>query len=65
MRGPEVLAVVALVASACAALVLESRSYRTPIDDAFISYRYAENLVAGLGLVYSPGEYVEGFTNLL
>jgi hypothetical protein len=33
-------------------------------DDAFISFRYAENLVAGHGLVYNPGEWVEGFTNL-
>ncbi len=34
-------------------------------DDAYISYRYARNLVEGVGLVYNPGEYVEGFTNLL
>jgi hypothetical protein len=34
-------------------------------DDAFISLRYAANLVQGHGLVYNPGEYVEGYTNLL
>ena len=34
-------------------------------DDAFISLRYAANLVAGDGLVYNVGEYVEGYTNLL
>lgn len=34
-------------------------------DDAFISFRYAENLVAGHGLVFNPGEWVEGYTNLL
>ena len=34
-------------------------------DDAFISYRYARNLVEGSGLVYNPGERVEGYTNLL
>lgn len=34
-------------------------------DDAFISFRYARNLVEGLGLVYNAGEYVEGYTNLL
>ena len=34
-------------------------------DDAFISFRYARNLVDGLGLVYNAGEYVEGYTNLL
>ncbi|MGB0639809.1 MAG: hypothetical protein ACPGTU_10780, partial [Myxococcota bacterium] len=33
-------------------------------DDAFISFRYAENLATGSGLVYNSGEYVEGFTNL-
>ena len=32
-------------------------------DDAFISFRYAENLVQGLGLVFNEGERVEGFTN--
>jgi hypothetical protein len=34
-------------------------------DDGFISLRYAENLVLGHGLVYNPGERVEGYTNLL
>jgi len=34
-------------------------------DDAFITFRYARNLVEGLGLVYNAGERVEGMTNLL
>lgn len=34
-------------------------------DDAYISFRYARNLVAGHGLVFNPGERVEGYTNLL
>jgi hypothetical protein len=34
-------------------------------DDAFISFRYARNLVEGQGLVFNPGDRVEGFTNLL
>jgi hypothetical protein len=34
-------------------------------DDGFISFRYAEHLVRGDGLVYNVGEYVEGYTNLL
>lgn len=34
-------------------------------DDAFISFRYAKNLVAGHGLVWNPGERVEGYTNFL
>ncbi|GAB4146558.1 MAG: hypothetical protein Fur0037_14640 [Planctomycetota bacterium] len=32
-------------------------------DDAFISFRYAHNLVAGQGLVFNAGERVEGFSN--
>ena len=34
-------------------------------DDAYISYRYAKNLVEGQGLVYNPGERVEGYSNFL
>ena len=32
-------------------------------DDAFISFRYAKNFVDGDGLVFNPGERVEGYTN--
>jgi arabinofuranosyltransferase len=31
-------------------------------DDAFILYRYVGNLLAGNGLVFNPGEWVEGYT---
>ncbi len=34
-------------------------------DDAFISFRYSRHLVDGLGLVWNPGEVVEGYTNFL
>ena len=34
-------------------------------DDAFISFRYTRNLLEGHGLVFNPGEYVEGYTNFL
>lgn len=34
-------------------------------DDAFISFRYARNLIDGHGLVFNPGERVEGYTNFL
>ncbi|MBV8717111.1 MAG: hypothetical protein JOZ65_18775 [Chloroflexi bacterium] len=33
-----------------------------PIDDAYITFRYARNLADGLGLVYNPGEWVLGTT---
>ena len=32
-------------------------------DEAFISFRYARNLVEGHGLVFNPGERVEGYAN--
>ncbi len=38
------------------------RNYSMP-DDAFISFRYADHLNRGLGLVWNPGERVEGYSN--
>lgn len=36
------------------------------LDDAFISLRYARNLIEGYGLIFNPGgERVEGYTNFL
>ncbi len=34
-------------------------------EDAFISFRYADNLASGRGLVFNIGEHVEGYSNLL
>jgi len=34
-------------------------------DDAFISFRYAKNMLDGHGLVWNIGERVEGYTNFL
>jgi arabinofuranosyltransferase len=34
-------------------------------DDAFISFRYADNFAHGKGLVWNAGERVEGYTNFL
>ncbi len=34
-------------------------------DDAYISFRYARNMLRGQGPVYNPGERVEGYTNFL
>ncbi len=36
----------------------------TPVDDAYISFRCARNLAAGHGLVFNPGERVEGYSGL-
>jgi len=34
-------------------------------DDPFITWRYAENLTKGIGIVFNEGERVEGYSNLL
>lgn len=34
-------------------------------DDAFISFRYAENFSLGLGLAWEPEVFVQGYTNFL
>lgn len=39
--------------------------YPYTADDAFISMRYAERLLAGKGLTWNDGEVVEGYSNLL
>jgi hypothetical protein len=36
-----------------------------PVDDAYISFRYAVNWARGLGPVFNAGERVEGYTNFL
>jgi hypothetical protein len=37
-------------------------NWRHTYDDAFITYRYAYNLVTGQGFVYNPGEWLLGTT---
>ena len=34
-------------------------------DDSFITFRYVKNFLAGHGLVFNPGERVEGYTSFL
>lgn len=34
-------------------------------DDAFITFRYARNFLDGHGIVFNPGERVEGYTDFL
>ncbi|MFH1335183.1 MAG: hypothetical protein ABII96_01585, partial [Candidatus Zixiibacteriota bacterium] len=46
-------------------LILHINYFRFVCDDAFISFRYAQNFVEGHGLVYNIGEKVEGYTNFL
>lgn len=49
----------------CLSLVAAVHFVNLTMDDAFISFRYAENLAAGNGLVFNIGERVEGYTNFL
>jgi hypothetical protein len=51
-----------LLASGIALLALALRLLAgpRPIDDAYITFRYARNLAGGLGLVYNPGQHVLG-----
>ncbi|HSP07894.1 MAG TPA: hypothetical protein VLR94_12000 [Acidobacteriota bacterium] len=55
-----------LLAAALAVLLLHNLAIRPwMLDDAFISFRYAENLASGNGPVYNVGERVEGYTCFL
>ena len=51
---------------ATAVLLVHARSYPPlTFDDAFISLRYAQRLLAGEGLTWTEGPPVEGYSNLL
>jgi arabinofuranosyltransferase len=67
------MAVVALAFVLWASLFIRESSFISAdgvrrfclLDDAMVSMRYAWNLAHGQGLVWNPGERVEGITNLL
>lgn len=46
-------------------VVIDGERYWWLFDDAMISMRYARNAAKGIGLVWNPSEYVEGYTNFL
>lgn len=55
----------AAVLTAYVLLTLRLVAPYTPIDDAFISFRYARHLAEGSGLVFNPNEpAVEGYSSL-
>jgi hypothetical protein len=39
--------------------------YNFTVDDAYISFRYADNLAQGRGMVFNVGERQEGYSNFL
>ncbi len=53
------------VAAAGVLLVYQFSVFNVVQDDAFISFRYVKNFLAGQGLVFNVGERVEGYTNFL
>jgi hypothetical protein len=55
----------ALAFIARSSFVVEGQRYFCLFDDAMVSMRYAANWANGLGLVWNPGERVEGYTNFL
>jgi hypothetical protein len=46
-------------------IAIDGNRYFCLFDDAMISMRYAWNFAHGEGLVWNPGEYIQGYTNLL
>ena len=54
-----------LLLGAAGLFVFHARIYwQWTEDDAFISFRYSQNLARGEGLVFNPGERIEGYSNL-
>jgi arabinofuranosyltransferase len=48
-----------------AAYVAHSLAVQYVSDDGYIAFQYVRNLLRGEGLVYNPGERVEGYNNFL
>src|SRR5690349_13096546 len=44
-------------------IVIDGHRYYALDDDQMIAMRYARNLAGGQGLVWNPGERVEGYTS--
>lgn len=63
--GIKLVLYAAIIAAALVVGYLHARTMSFVDDDCFMSFRYAKNLVNGLGLVYNAGERVEGYTNFL
>jgi hypothetical protein len=65
LRLREVASIVALAALVGFAAYQVHSFWENGIDDAYITYRYADNLRAGNGLVFNAGERVEGTSSFL
>ncbi len=66
LRDPRAALSAGAVAAIAAFAIVHSRKYAgATIDDAFITFRYAWNLVHGNGFTFNPGERVEGTSSPL
>ena len=65
MNRTVVFLLIGAIAAAIALRVALFAATGFQADDAFITYRYAENLARGFGFVYNPGERVYGTTTPL
>src|SRR5262245_46938608 len=55
-----------LLAAVCVLLVAHAFLYNATTDDAFITFRYSTNVLAGEGPRWNPGELpVEGYTSFV
>src|SRR6202166_4995814 len=63
---PRIFLWILIAASAITRIILSSHELPNGLfDDAYVTLRYAENLMKGLGLVFNPGERVMGTTSPL
>ena len=65
LRSPRLWLVPLVVAAALGGFVADCVHFDWKLDDAYIAFAYAQNWVAGHGIVFNPGERVEGYTCFL
>lgn len=60
LTRPGAFAALAVLVAAAAAFRWLHAQFAFDVDEAYVTYRYARNLVEGIGFVYNPGERVLG-----
>ena len=61
-RVVQIASIVFAILLAALILFINRKFYH---DDAYITLRYARNFIKGSGIVWNPGEYVQGYSNFL
>jgi len=59
------IGLIGITIHACFGYSAQNAGHAIGNDDAYITYRYAENFYKGFGLVFNKGERVEGYSNFL